>query len=110
MPTLNQQKWEFADMVGELIEHARWMGYRVALGEAWRHPVMILWYFVRGLGSKNSFHGKKLAIDILLFKDGVYLTRTEDYHGLGIWWENRGGTWGGRFKRADGNHFSLGEK
>ncbi|HAO1973206.1 TPA: M15 family peptidase, partial [Escherichia coli] len=25
----------------------------------------------------------------------------------GEYWESIGGTWGGRFSRADGNHFSL---
>lgn len=110
MPSINQQQWQFADLVSDLIEHARFLGFRVALGEAWRHPAMEAWYFVRGLGVKNSFHGKRLAIDLLLFRDGVYLTKSEDYRPLGLYWESRGGTWGGRFKRPDGNHFSLGEK
>lgn len=109
MPTLNQQQWKFSRMQAELTQQANRMGYEVALKEAWRHPVMEAWYFARNLGVRNSWHGKGLAIDIALFKDGVYLTKTEDYKYLGIWWENRGGTWGGRFKRADGNHFSLGE-
>lgn len=109
MATLNQQQWQFADMVGDLLWTARSMGYRVALGEAWRHPVMAAWYAVRGLGVRDSFHGKRLAIDLLLFKDGVYLADTEAYRPLGLHWESRGGTWGGRFKRKDGGHFSLGE-
>ena len=56
-------------------------------------------------GKSNSLHKLSLAIDILLFKNGEYLQRTEDYEPLGIYWETIGGSWGGRF--GDGNHFSL---
>jgi hypothetical protein len=28
---------------------------------------------------------------------------------LGEYWELIGGTWGGRFKNPDGNHYSYGE-
>lgn len=60
---------------------------------------------------KGSLHELGLAADILLYKDGVYLTKTEDYEALGLRWEELGKklgldlVWGGRFK--DGNHFSL---
>lgn len=59
----------------------------------------------------GSLHHVGLAADILLYRDGVYLTRTEDYTKLGEAWEHLGVTlglslaWGGRFK--DGNHFSM---
>jgi len=56
-------------------------------------------------GIRNSLHSKRLAIDLMLFKDGVYLTNSEDYRPLGEFWESIGGTWGGRFH--DGNHFSC---
>ena len=46
-------------------------------------------------------------MDFNLFKDGKYLTATEDYTQLGEYWESLGGCWGGRFSSADGNHFSL---
>ena len=60
---------------------------------------------------KNSLHELGLAQDIDLYKDGVYLSKTEDHAILGGWWEAEGIrrniplTWGGRFK--DGNHYSL---
>jgi len=102
-------QWRFASLVAHLILEANRLGYNVTLGEAWRHPVMAAWYAARGKGVRESFHTKRLAIDLQLFRDSVYLTSTEDYTPLGVWWEAQGGTWGGRFKRADGNHFSLGE-
>lgn len=56
-------------------------------------------------GRKTSLHKDKLAGDLNLFKDGVYLTETSDHEELGVYWESIGGSWGGRFK--DGNHYSL---
>lgn len=56
-------------------------------------------------GVRFSTHLLCLAVDINLFKDGVYLDKTEDHTPLGEFWESIGGTWGGRFK--DGNHYSL---
>jgi len=56
---------------------------------------------------KNSRHFIGLAKDINLFKDGKYLTETEDHLPLGLIWESLGGVWGGRWK--DGNHYSWGE-
>ena len=56
---------------------------------------------------RGSFHYKKLAIDLNLFRNGVYLKSTESHRPLGEFWESIGGTWGGRWD--DGNHYSLGE-
>ena len=56
---------------------------------------------------KNSLHYDGLAIDIDLFKDGVYLTKTKDHQRFGEFWEalHPDCRWGGRFK--DGNHYSV---
>jgi len=81
---LLQLQWKFSRMTAKLLQQANALGYEVAFGEAFRDP---------------------RAIDLLLFKDGVYLTDTQDYAPLGVWWEQQGGAWGGRF--SDGNHFSL---
>jgi hypothetical protein len=35
----------------------------------------------------------------------VYLKETKDHAFLGEFWEEMGGSWGGRFN--DGNHYSL---
>lgn len=62
---------------------------------------------------KGSNHEIGLAADLLLYKDGRYLTLTEDYIKLGELWEEMGKkqgldfVWGGRFQNRDGNHFSL---
>jgi hypothetical protein len=60
---------------------------------------------------KGSLHHIGLAADLLFYKDGVYLTATDDYKLMGELWEQIGKdmgldlVWGGRFK--DGNHFSM---
>ena len=93
--TLREKQSKFALMVARLIDHAYFLGYEITLGDA---------YATSG-HMANSLHYSRLAIDLNLFKDGVYLTKTEDYLPLGLYWESLGGAWGGRFN--DGNHFSI---
>jgi hypothetical protein len=97
--SLRKKQSEFARKVPLLILYAYELGYEVTLGDAWATTGHI----------DNSFHYKRLAIDLNLFKDGKYLTKTSDHLILGEFWESIGGTWGGRFKRKDGNHYSWGE-
>jgi hypothetical protein len=91
---------QFTGMVALLILYARSMGYQLTFGDAYRDPRV-------EYGHPQSFHRDRLAVDFNLFKDGTYLTRTEDHKPLGLYWESMGGSWGGRFE--DGNHYSLGE-
>lgn len=107
METLGQAQKRFAPMVASLILKAVALGYGVALGEAQRSPEEAQRLAMLGKGAVNSLHCKRLAIDLMLYQGEVYLTKSEDYQRLGEWWESIGGAWGGRFKRADGNHFSI---
>ena len=110
--TLREQQSKFAKMAAELILKAYELGYEVTLGDAFRDPRLHGDLGVKkGYGAANSFHKKRLAIDLNLFKDGKFLSSTEDHRILGEWWESKGGTWGGRWagSRSDGNHYSLGE-
>jgi len=99
------EQWVMTRMLAELLDRAHEMGYEVTLGEAFRSKEEAERLAAAGKGIKDSLHCRRLAIDLNLFKGGLYLTRTEDYRPLGEFWESRGGTWGGRFK--DGNHFSI---
>jgi len=58
-------------------------------------------------GSKNSEHKDKCAIDLNLFRNGVFLFTGEDHRDLGSWWEAQHPNcrWGGRFQ--DANHYEL---
>ena len=97
--SLRNQQSKFIKALGVLIITAYELGYELTPGDT---------YPGKFKHKKGSWHEKGLAIDLNLFKDGEYLTRTKDYEPLGKFWESLGGTWGGRFK--DGNHFSWEEE
>ena len=87
----------FSNMIARLILYAQDLGYYVTCGD-----------FCATEGHrKNSKHYIRLAGDLNLFKDGEYLKKTIDHLPLGLYWESIGGTWGGRFKRPDGNHYEV---
>jgi len=87
-------------MVPLLVLFAYEQGYEITYGDA----------AARDGHKSGSFHYKKLAIDLNLFKNGRYLTSTKSHEPLGIFWESLDPecTWGGRW--GDGNHYSYGEK
>ncbi len=106
--TLRQRQSLHARRVAMLILHAEMLGYEVTFGDAYRDPR------VHGkVGQKKSYsasrskHKTRLAVDLNLFKNGRYLSSTKSHTPLGEYWEGLGGTWGGRFKRADGNHYQT---
>lgn len=105
--TLRQKQSKFARMVAALIQEAGRLGFDVTLGEAYRPKETARLYVRQGRGSANSLHCDRLAIDLNLFRDGRYLSSTESHRELGEAWERMGGSWGGRFTRPDGNHYSL---
>lgn len=93
-------------MIGMLIKWAYANGYELTFGDAYRDPrVFGQAGEKKGYGRSKSNHKVRLAVDFNLFKDGKYLTKTEDHRPLGEYWESIGGSWGGRFN--DGNHYSL---
>ncbi len=106
--TLGNKQRKFTRLVGLLIEYAYQNGYELSFGDAYRDPrVHGQVGEKKSYSSANSLHKERLAVDFNLFKDGKYLTASEDYTQLGEFWESLGGAWGGRFKPADGNHFSI---
>ena len=90
--SLRQKQSEFVRMVGLLIAYATQQGYEFTFADAYRKGNRLL-------------HGSRLAIDLNLFRNGVYLSSTKSHTPLGEFWESIGGSWGGRFN--DGNHYSL---
>jgi D-alanyl-D-alanine carboxypeptidase len=110
--TLRQKQSRFVWLVAQLIIQATARGYELTFGECYRSPEEARRLAKLGLGTITSLHCSKLAIDLNLFRDGAYLKATEDYQPLGEWWEQQSTAdvtccWGGRFARADGNHFSI---
>ncbi|EFA9081613.1 M15 family metallopeptidase [Escherichia coli] len=104
---LSEKQQLFAVMIADLIHWAQEHGYRLTFGEAYRTPEQAALNAKTGKGIRNSLHTLRLAVDFNLFINGKYQADTDAYRPLGEYWESIGGTWGGRFSRADGNHFSL---
>ena len=105
---LGQQQELFMRLLPRLIDKAHELGYELRGGDLFRDPRSHGRLGKPGpYGNKYSCHKLKLAIDLNLFKDGVYLSATEDHRPLGEWWEKQHELccWGGRFN--DGNHYSL---
>ncbi len=129
-----QKQSRFARMIADLIRKATAMGYEVTFGECFRtdeqaeinalgqsgrlriaqlvraeFPLLAKKIENNGKanGIRNTAHGNRLAIDLNLFKDGVFLDTSEAHRPLGEWWETQSpdARWGGRF--GDGNHYSL---
>jgi hypothetical protein len=99
---------DFARLVASLLTRAFEMGYQVTLGDAYRDPrVHSAFGVVGGYGRSKSCHKLRLAIDLNLFKDGKFLSTTEDHRPLGEWWAEQDPRcrWGGLFN--DGNHYSF---
>ena len=105
--TLGQKQRLFAKLVGELLVEIYRQGYEVSIDWAYRPPEVAAYYADLGIGIRSSLHTLKLAVDLNLFKDGVWLRSSEDHRQFGEWWEAQHELcrWGGRFN--DGNHYSL---
>lgn len=110
---LRQKRVAFTRMVARLIDEADLLGFEIALNEVLRSQAAALANAKAGIGIKNSLHLVGLAVDVALYKDGHYLTRTEDYKPLGTWWTRQSTDgfrlcWGGNFMTLkDGSHFSV---
>lgn len=96
-------------LVGRLIEYIYLQGYECTWGEAYRTPQQAQWDAAHGTGIAESVHCDRLAVDLQLFKNGVYLTNATDYTFAGEFWESLDPScrWGGRFTTVDADHFSI---
>lgn len=105
--TLRQRQSLFARLLSDLIKEAFARGYDVTMGECWRSPHEAARLSKTGKGIKKSLHCDRLAVDLNLFKDGTFRTKSEQYAEMGEYWESLHPDcrWGGRF--SDGNHFAI---
>jgi len=106
---LGDQQRRFLPFVARLIDYAYSQGFELTAGELYRTPEQAALNAKSGAGIAHSLHTQRLAVDLQLFKDGVYLTDSAAYESLGVFWEklDPDACWGGRFSKPDGNHFSL---
>lgn len=100
----------FPHLLAQLYEWCWNHGYEITGGEWWRSDETAQIDEKEGKGRAKSLHRLRIAEDLNLFKNGVYLKRLEDYQPPGQFWESLTTpeykcVWGGRFNDAD--HFSL---
>lgn len=81
--------------------------FTCTLGEAWRPQWVAERYAKQGKGIRKSSHCNKLALDINLFKNGIWLKKTVSHEVFGGMWESMhpNNRWGGRY--SDGNHYEM---
>ena len=105
--SLGQRQRLFTKLLAKLIDFAYESGYELTVGEAHRTEEQAAIYAKQGKGIKRSLHCDRLAIDLNLFKNGVYMESSEDHKFLGKYWESLHPMcrWGGWF--GDGNHYSI---
>jgi hypothetical protein len=110
--TLRAKQSLFVRLVASLLLEAERRGYELTFGECYRSPEEAARLAALGKGIRTSLHTQRLAIDLNLFKDGVYQSDTDAHRQLGEWWEelHPACRWGGRFMRQDGNHYEFNPK
>jgi len=92
--TLGEKQRAFSKALAQLLLYAYEQGYEISMGDVWAKT-----------GHKaNSNHYIRLAADLNLFKDGVYLTDGSGHDKLHNFWDSIGGA-----KRIDRdmNHYSF---
>ena len=106
--SLGTEQERFMRMVPRLIDHVHSLGYEIRGGDLFRSPKVFGHIGEqKGYGHKNSCHKLKLAIDLNLTLDGIYL-QGEDaklaHDECHDFWDGLGGS-----KRipSDLNHYSI---
>ncbi len=98
--SLRTEQSKFAIDIVRLLVYATQNGYEYTFGEAQRPVEMQAIYFKNGRSkTMDSFHLKKLAMDIFFFKDGQFLTSKSELQSLGNKWEELAAdnSWGGNW-------------
>jgi hypothetical protein len=102
MSDLFNKQVKLTRLIANLIIFAKEQGYELTFGDAYRDERATFPY-----SHDKSLHKKRLAVDFNVFRNGRLLRDGNSFIELGEFWENMGGTWGGRFKNSDGCHFSI---
>jgi len=109
---LSDTQKAFALDIAHLIHHINIfdnLRYSCTFGDAYRDPrVHGELGYKESYSSANSAHKQRLAVDLNLFKDGVYQGSTEAHSLFGAYWKalHPDNVWGGDFKKQDGNHYA----
>jgi len=114
--TLKEERIQFTKNLGRLITYVNFnlntYGYEIAIDYCKRlqseQDILIANKLSK---NKNSKHLIGLAADVILYRDGKYITDSGDYKILGDYWKeiDKNNVWGGDWEQfPDGNHFQYG--
>ena len=112
-PKLSQYQQRCAQALSYFITQIpqRVPGAQITFGEFHRPTWVAEEYARRGLGIATSLHTQRLAVDLMLFRGGVYQTSSESYRPLANLWKQIGPHFGvvtgAGIDFNDGNHFSC---
>lgn len=99
----------FLQDAAALIQYAAQHGWTITAGELYRTPEQQDIYVKTGRSkTNNSYHLKRLAIDLNFFKDGKLIYDVQALKPLGQFWEslNPKNSWGGNWSSfKDVPHF-----
>lgn len=85
IPFVERQQ-TFTLNVARLIIYINQQGYACTFGETYRPKEMAQIYARTGRGVLDSNHLYKLAVDLNLFKNGVYLSDAKEYRQFAEYW------------------------
>lgn len=108
--SLSRKQQRFTRCFAQLINYATAKGYDLTMGDVYRDPRVFGQHGTKkGYAAAESVHKLRLAGDLNVFIDDVYISdgNHEAYRDLGEEWERMDpdARWGGHFD--DGNHFSF---
>lgn len=105
---LRQEQSLFLEDVCRLLLFAKNLGFEATGGELQRTPEQQEIYLKVGKSkTKDSYHLKKLAIDLFFFKDGNLIQDKVGLQKIGDYWEELDpkNKWGGNWQFVDTPHF-----
>lgn len=107
--TLHDAQALHVKLVASLIKFTYNSGFQLTWGEAYRTTEQAQWDVAHKTGILMSVHCDRLAVDLQLFKDGVYITDSAAYKFMGDYWKSLDPScrWGGDFHTVDADHFSI---
>ncbi|AQW84183.1 putative cysteine peptidase, peptidase M15 family [Campylobacter pinnipediorum subsp. pinnipediorum] len=97
---LGKEQEDFTKDLNKLLTYLHNNNYNVRCGELFRTQEQQEIYYQRKLTkTKNSYHTKKLAIDLFIFKDNQWLKTKEQLQLIGDYWESLSNInkWGGNY-------------
>ncbi len=113
--SIREEQSAFLKDVVKLLQFADTIGFEVTGGELFRTPEQQDIYIKEGKSkTSNSYHLKRLAIDLFFFKNGALIQDKPSLQALGDYWDllNPINLWGGNFKGGfyDTPHFQRTSK